>query len=235
MKTLTKNTYLSFGENIRVTELIAFSEEYTKMIINLFAHLQKNEGKNTTLSFTRVEENGILHKIQSYAGLVKDVKNNSFTFLTNYHISNFSQSDDLVENQIRTDNILGIIPVLPGSENIRIFTRGHNEIANQYFRFLVQVKNELKNLTLNKNHYVKLDYGNFILEGTILEVNNSNILLKQKRMYNPETDKNTGKYKFVDLIPQTKNVLFIERDGALKHIEIYPDYDLYINPHDDED
>lgn len=234
METLTKKTYLSFGKNIRVPELIAFSEEYTKMIINLLEHLQKNEGKNTNLSFTRVEENGILHKIQSYAGLVKDVKSNSFTFLTNYHISNFSQSDDLVENQIRTDNILGIIPVLPGSEHIRIFTKGHNGLANQYFRFLVQVKNELKNLILNTNHYVKLDYGKFILEGVILEVNNSNILIQQKRMYNPEIDKNTGKYKFLDLVPQTKNVLFIERNDALKNIEIYPDSNLHINPYDED-
>lgn len=233
METLTKKTYLSFSREIKVPELIAFSEEYTKMTISLFEYLRKNEGKNVTLSFTRVEETGILHKINSYTGLVKDIKPNAFTFLTNYYISTFSQSDDLVENQIRIDNILGIIPVLPENQNIRIFTKGHNELANQYFRFLVQVKNQLKNLTLNENHYVKLDYGKFIIEGLILEVNNSNLLIQQKRMYNPEIDKKTGKYKFVDLIPQTKNVLFIERDVALKNIEIYP-YDLHINPHDED-
>lgn len=233
MKILNKTQSLSFvsAKDINASELVTFSKEYLNMVKIMLEYFKNNT--STSLLFTRLQENGNFKVPIIYQGFVEEIKDNYFTFLNNYNISSFTETDDLIKNVIRVDNVLGIIPILPKFEGIKILERNHTNQAFKYFRFLVKIKNELKNLILyTTNHYVDLIYKNKVIECEILEINNSNLLISQKRMYNPELE--NGMYKFVDLIPQVKNILFIERDDFLRGVILHPNEILEINPYDED-
>jgi hypothetical protein len=131
------------------------------------------------------------------------------------------------------DNVLGIIPIIPNFEIKKILMRNKNEISKEYFYFLAQVRRALKD-TLGMKHYVELYFNNFVIECEILEVNKSNIKICQKRKYSTERDQD-GKYVLVDLVPQEKFILFLEKEDALLNVNINFGFTLKINPYDDED
>lgn len=229
----TEKKSFNFTEDINSMDLVNFSKNYLDMLKLMYKDLKENKNRTISLFFTRIQENGALKDPKIYTGLIEEVKENSFNFSNNYYMSTFSQTDYLVTNLIRTDNLLGVIPILPEYKDIKIFDRNHTNFAMKYFRFLVNIKKELKNLILySKNHYVELIFQNKIIECEILEINNSNLLINQKREYSAELE--NGKYKFVDSRPQTKNILFIEREDFLKSVILHPNTNLKINPYDED-
>lgn len=228
----TTKTYLSFHKRTDITNLITFSHFYEEMLPVLKKYTKENKGKSITLEFTRINEDGTLQEPRNYTGVVSKLEENYFIFTTNHHISIFTESDDLVDNIIRTDSVLGIIPIMPNFETKKILTRNKNEISKEYFSFLAQVRRALKD-TLGVEHSVELCFNNFTIECEILEVNKSNIKIYQKRRHSTKRDKD-GKYIFVDIVPQKKFILFLEKEDALLSVNIDFKTNLKINPHDED-
>ncbi len=117
---------------------------------------------------------------------------------------------------------------MPNFETKKILTRNKNEISKEYFSFLAQVRRALKD-TLGVEHSVELCFNNFAIECEILEVNKSNIKIYQKRKHSTKKDKD-GKYIFVDIVPQKKFILFLEKENALLSVNIDFKTNLKINP-----
>ena len=157
----TTKTYLSFHKRTDITNLITFSHFYEEMLPVLKKYTEENKGKSITLEFTRINEDGTLQEPRNYTGVVSKLEENYFIFTTNHHISIFTESDDLVDNIIRTDSVLGIIPIMPNFETKKILTRNKNEISKEYFSFLAQARRALKD-TLGVEHSVELCFNNFI-------------------------------------------------------------------------
>lgn len=230
--TQTKSRVIEFSPatNIQNLALLGFTKKYVTFLKYFKEYLKSNSGKFIKLKFTRMNENGFLNQIIEAEGYIQNVEETQFTFCSSYNLSGKCFSDDGVENIIRTDNVLGVIPVGEGiqlHEILEIDKVNHKD----YNAFLKTVKKALIPCIGTKRH-VEIHTSLYVIDATILEVNKSNLLIDQKRKYSKKKYFQK-KWEFVDLIPQTYNLLFITKNDFAKKVIIY-DSDLYINPYDED-
>lgn len=218
--------------NLLTSDLISLTKNYSTHTSDYLKKIKENGERIFELTVTRVTEEGSLKEPKTYKGFLTEIKENEFIFTTNFDLNTGSQYEDLKDWVVRTDNVLGIIPLFKKKDTKNIIQYNRSKTSLKYFSFLRKLKKELRDV-LSAKHYIEIFFRDHIIECELLEVNKSNLLIKQLRMYNPEIDNKTGKYKFVDLAPQTKNILFVERNDFVKKVVIH-NHKLKINPHDED-
>ena len=161
-------------------DLIKFSEEYQSHIPRLLEFVKKREGGHVRLPFVRMNTDGSLMK-KTMNGLVKKVENTSFIFSVKETLDDVTYEDSR-DIFVRTDNILGAIPVMPGEEDMNVFENSPTETTLKYFSFLEKTKKLMISCigvthaaTLYWWYDEKYKVGNYKTEGQIVKVNKSNV------------------------------------------------------------
>jgi len=234
MSTVTQNQpeIIKFYSPKQITssELLSFTSKYLHSLEGFRKHLNENLGREITLNFTRINEDGSLQEIREFSGTIKDIEENQFTFLSFYNLSGEYESDQLIKNIIRTDNVLGIIPIwgkMELSEILKI-----NRFKDQgYNDFLNKIKKSLRKFIGTQRH-VEIELNEHILDAIILEVNKSNLLVTIHREYSKRTNPD-GSYQTVILGKRVGNLLFIRKNDFVKKVTIYSG-DININPFDED-
>lgn len=201
MKTIT---FLDFNERKR-EDLLVFSETYKKMIQELFLCL--SVGKTIELYLGRISDTGI-EIGSSTRFLITGIEQNLF------HTEYISPTHEEVQKKtIRTDNVLGELPILPGYEKMpKFFKLGEGFKA--YTEFVDEVRTNLKkevgeNITL----VYRNDDGSFsLIEGKLKEVNKGNIFMQDYR----EMTVQHGKSCQITIgLSRNKNHRFVSQTGFL--------------------
>lgn len=214
------------------SDLLTFSDLYKKEIVEVKKYLKLRESRWASLFFTRVLPNGQLEELKEHGGVPKNIKEDGFDFVNGFNLSLNMQTEEATINHIRFDNILGILPGLGTTPVNQIFEFQKNEIVQEYLLFLEQFKESMKEL-MEKNHHVKIFLSsNMVIEAEVLEINKSNLLIKNLRSRLDELD-DKGHYVHVDTRPIKKTLYFIEIENFIHKIEIYP-WKLKISPFDDD-
>ena len=206
--------YLTKPEN-----LISLSERYkTKEIPLLLEYIKKNPN-GCSIYFIRLG-----HKPKILYGEVKDIANNGFWFESYDSFEYSGKSEQPTRSYIRTDNVLGWIPLCPPESNkennFNPFTEHICPETEDYFEFLEEVK-EFFEKCLSKKHKATLclrysDGSKEIIDCEIIEVNKSNVLVSifQLRRYN------RGQIIHEDLTKNEKNILYISAENYLQRCDV---------------
>lgn len=216
-------------QQITSSELLSFTSKYLGSLVELKEYISSNLNKEIKLKFSRMKHDGFFKEIQEVTGQVTDIQENRFTFLSTYNISGEYETDGLTPNIIRTDNILGVLPIF-GYIQLNGILKINKINQNGYDRFLKRLKNELRVVAGTERH-VEIEINEEIIDATILEVNQSNLLITQYRKHSKATNPD-GSYVTVTLAKQIYNLLFIEKDDFVKKVVIYPN-NIYFNLHDE--
>jgi hypothetical protein len=222
METLTtSSTKLFFGGSIEPEDLITFNEEYTQIIPKLFTFLRDNLWKIVEVPAVRIAGDGSIQR-KVITGRVMTVNENSFNIVTN---QDFSGGIYEVPRKlhVRLDNVLGIVPLMPGCEDMDPFTVSSDENLKEYFNTLEEMR-MLMQRCLEMKHAATLWYcysqkkevfreGKYRVECEILEVNKSNIKYKHIRTFAQLPG--SKKYDYVDLVPREDFDRFIAPDRYL--------------------
>ncbi len=210
--------------------LLDFSEAYKEELKLIIQYLKQNDGKWVPLFFTRILPNGKMQEPQELLGVPKNTSEKSFHFYSSYNISARMLTDEEIKNEIILGNVLGALPTFGTSSLDQILVTKDTEIAKNYFDFWEKTKKTLDNF-LNRPHHVKIYLSNnMIVEGEVLEINKSNILIYSKMERKNELQ--NGSYVYANTIPHERFLYFISSEYFITNIKILP-WKEHINPYDD--
>lgn len=239
MATATRNRVINLifqteGKIINPDVLLEFSEKYNEELKKIITYLKTNESNyNTRLFFTRILPDGTMKKKREFLGTPKNVSEKGFDFLNAWDISkdNLTDNDDGFKNQVVFENILGILPTFGIITLEEILVIKNTEIAKKYFNFWNKTKETL-NSFLNKPHHVEIYLSNnMVIEGEVLEINKSNILIYSKSERKNELQ--NGSYVKVNIVPHERFLYFISSEYFIQKIRIIP-WKVNINPYDED-
>lgn len=226
-------------ETTEPEELISFSEEYLRNIPSFMREIEKKVGENMTINFARIQQNGDVAK-KIMTGKIKEVIDENFIFHTNQSPSDGSVYENGIDILIRTDNVLGLIP-LP--QNLNPF-EGLSTKAKNYLHWLGNTKQFMWKYLYEKHsayfhwkyskHKNNFRLGKYQTEGKILEVNYSNIKYYHLRTISFVPESVEGGSCYIDIVPRKENDRFIAPDRYLWRVEILLGIESKINPHDEE-
>ncbi|MFA7285599.1 MAG: hypothetical protein WC011_01990 [Candidatus Paceibacterota bacterium] len=168
-----------------------------------------------------------MEDLGDFFGIPNNITEKSFDFTSGRIISLKMYSDNDFINHIRFDNILGVIPSLGIIRSDQIIETRNTELAQKYFSFKEDVIQTLKTfIEKHKDHHIKIFLSNnYVIEGEVLEINKSNLLILMSR-------KRTEDFNTVILGVSNENVYFIEKDYFIKKILIFPSKETF-GLHDD--
>ena len=227
------NLYFKTPQNqtISSSDLITFSSLYEEEIRKIIKHLKSNEGKYISLFFTRILPNGKMQEKREFLGIPKNVSEKGFEFFSAWDISAEYLTDEEVKNQVVFNNPLGILPTLGIIPLEEILTTKHTKVAEKYFVFWEKAKKELEKF-LNKDNHVEIYLSNkMVIEGNILEINKSNLLIYSKKERKNQLQ--GGYYVYTNIIPHQRFLYFISSDYFIEKIKITP-WKININPCDED-
>lgn len=224
------------SKSIHSNNLIALSEEYKKHLAILIPFLKKEKGKIITITIARLDNNGNWKK-NEVKGVVKEVTNNNFIFVSNQDLHSSALYDFEKETLIHFHNITGDVPIMLGVE-IDPFSINDSELFSVYFDVLEKMK-DLMNKYINKgkikillrvNQDLPPKTGIRTVEGQIRKVNGSNVEIYQVSSNLLWDDKSIGGS---DLLPGNESIKFVTPTEYLFSICINPEAEAKANSFDD--
>lgn len=219
--------------------LMILNKEYLTLANKLISHLKENpQGK---VLFKRLMEDGNIQE-KTIEGKAIKIKENSFSFISADSLEGNVLYENLHEIHVRTDNVLGWVPFLPG-EKLNPFENREDEETKDFFDFLKRAK-VLMSEYLNIEHSAILcfrldDGGKEIIDCEIREVNGSNVKILQKRLVfikrkRSKPGLSSEEEKVVNLYTGEKNILFLSPEKFLQKVELFPGKNN-ISPFDDDE
>lgn len=217
---------LFFGGSIEPEDLIAFNEEYRSTTPKLLKFLRDHLWKIVEIPSVRMIGDGSIQR-KVITGRVLTVNGNSFTIVTKQDFSG-GIYEIPKKLHVRLDNVLGIVPLLPGCEDMDPFTVSSDENLKEYFNILGEMK-MLMQRCLETKHAATLWYfysqkkevfreGKYRVECEIIEVNKSNVKYKHVRTFAHLPGSKT--YDYVDLVPREDFDRFIAPDRYLVGVSV---------------
>lgn len=245
MGTLEKNTkkvvIFPHYREIEPKQLIEISEEYLSHIPTLMNFIIRNEGTEVQLLFVQIEKNKLNPSKKIITGVVKNIEENHFTFISTENIRNVY--DRKIETEIRLDNVFGMLPLLPSASDINPYHKGGTfALGGNYSKTLSEMHTLLRSC-IGTQHAAKLFYrysqesgevfknGNHCIECEISNVNKSNVEYKHIRtiaFINKEKS-------YVDIRKRNNVEHYVNPDKYLYKVEVELNRTHKINPYDDED
>lgn len=229
---------VSFNVRIQKPEqLLSFSPEYLRISSEMKTFIRSNNGKEIILPFARVEAGG-QHVVKEMKCRITEIDSEKFIFKTPKDFSGIIH-DELTEIEIKFNNVMGWIPVLPKKEKINPFVV-NSKMFSSYFSALKEVR-ELMTKCLYEDHSATAVFsfgeekGNQkkFIECEIIKVNKSNFRYKNARTY---TEVSLGKkvdYINVNILPITDIAYFINNKYFLEKFSVTFGVKNHVNQHDD--
>jgi hypothetical protein len=240
METSTVLSYnpVAFSEfkSVEPSDLTSFTPAYLDHIPELRKYLVSSFNKAPIrLLLKRIEGNSFIEKIVT--GTVVSLSENQFVFKTKEDLNN--QYEHTTSIVIRTDSVLGVIPLLPSAKDISIATispdfKRYLRVVAQMRQLLISCEGTEKIVRIDyrfdKNNLVKRN-GNYHVLCQIKKVNKSNIEYLQLRASAYINDDQ----RIVELGAHDKIARFISPDCYISSVQIFADESYQFNFHDDED
>jgi hypothetical protein len=200
--------------SVKPRDLIRFNERYIKHIPFLMNFVRNNVGKDVKLFFTRLNPDGSLLENKAVKCFIESVEKNRFTTLSNESLFGNITYEQLIRTLVRTENFLGIIPLL---EDFEPFNDNFSPILLTYLEFLKKVKRLMLSCvgldnasTFMWRYNEPFHKGNFLTKGKVTKVNESNVEYDCVLIQTPD-------YK--DIIPHPEVDRFIAPDRYLQGFE----------------
>ena len=226
----------------KIEDLIALKKEYKeKYVPEVLKELKENS--YSTILFKRIGQ-----KQKILKGEATEITENGFIFLINKskdatNVS--SKEEDENENEeilyekihVRFNNVLGWIPFLPSSFIEEPWENTVSEITKNFLEFLVKAKGFSREC-IDQKHKATfyLRKGNNeekvkeVVDGKILEVNDSNIVIEQYRSTIFKNGEPTG---IILTLKKQRVILYVGLEAYLQKVEISLNTEHDIPPYDD--
>lgn len=220
--------------SVEPENLIKFSDEYKERHIpQLLAFIKEHIGEKVELSFVRMKRDGSLARKVVSCNILKLI-GDRFIISTTESLDSNIEYDDSRQILVRTDNVLGAVPMLllETGTDIEPFEADLSIATLDYFGFLNEAIELMKSCVGLDNastflwRYGKFfPKGNFFTEGKIVKVNESNVEYDCVRICTPE---------YTDIIPHLEIDRFMAPDRYLQGFKTRLGEKHQVNPSDDE-
>jgi len=212
---------LFFNGSVEPEELVTFNDEYRALRHRLRPFLKDNLWKLIEIPAVRIQGDGSVQR-KVITGRVLAVNESSFTIITKQDLSGGTYHS-LTKIHIRLDNVLGVVPLLPGYEDMDPFTISSGQHLKEYFECMENMR-ALMQKCIGTEHAATLWYryshkkpifreGKYRVECEILEVNKSNVKYKHVRTFVHLPGSTI--YDYVDLVPRVDFDRYVAPDRYL--------------------
>ncbi len=212
-----KNLKFDYPEGLIPRSLLFMTKEYTQHIPLVLEHLQKNRGKQITLTTKRLTHHG---EYKTYSNTVVFNRVDDQDYLHFDKIIVVEGDDNASEPLVlRFDNLLGALPVL----DIKIKTVEENKKMHKYNLFMQKAKKTLQEVYTDKLK-VTLSFLEeekiYYRTGRIEKLNKSNIVFVQEiaTSYNRE---NSGIFINHDTITEYHVLPYMTPNAVLIGINVH--------------
>lgn len=234
----TKTSVISFDVKIQKPEqLLSFSPEYLRTFTEMKNFIRSNNGKEINLSFARVEPGG-QHIVKELRCHIKEIDSEKFIFKTPIDFSGIIH-DELTEIEIKLNNVMGWVPVLPKREKINPFVV-NSKMFGPYFSALNGVRDLMASCLLEDHSATAVfsfgeEKGNQkkFIQCEITEVNKSNFRYLNVRTHTEIYFDKKVNYINVNTIPIMDIGYFINTNCFLEKFYVTFGAKYVINPYDE--